>query len=566
MPAIRDHDPIHNDVDDDDGMPPLVDNPNSSMTFTFFTDMTPITALSADPTVPFETVWESALPASPVEFAEPPPPLETGLLPTFRGPAERVTAHGKKRDASYIPRPPNAFILFRSSFIRSQQVPEKVEGNHSTLSKIIGKYWKTLPREEREVWEAKALVAQAEHRKRYPDWRFRPGANALAKLKIKDGPEAPNRKRNSHGTRKARGDPASKKKKSGDERCSIIADLLVEGKTGLDLEDAVKRWEDSAGKEVGSRNTSKREDGKGSEGGDDKDGVAVANATRSQERSVSDATKDTPIAGTQEFARAGNDEPIPQTRSQTPDATPDNRFKVPLTAMFKRSLSAPATHPSPSEMVRSHGRQDSYGSIFANVTYGALDSPHSAASPPSFHAECHEEMVNAVLGESMGNLSPLVLPSVLREGVPARWNDPYNLLETAMGLPPTRECPELTYSLDSPSVSPIDQSLGAYGYSSTPTDFESNIPINYTQDTGNYRAYSPLKSWEDTTSYGQMPIYINNGFGGVAPVYDWCSINDNAYMGSPSALHHYGGDAGGFGISDTLRSHANGDYTPNVAY
>jgi len=48
-------------------------------------------------------------------------------------------SHAKKRDASYIPRPPNAFILFRSSFIKSQRVPGNVEGNHSTLSKIIGK-------------------------------------------------------------------------------------------------------------------------------------------------------------------------------------------------------------------------------------------------------------------------------------------------------------------------------------------------------------------------------------------------------------------------------------------
>jgi hypothetical protein len=93
--------------------------------------MSPITALSADPTVPFETIWENPVPASPVDFAE---PFESQA--TFQGP-ERAS-HGKKRDASYIPRPPNAFILFRSSFIRSQQVPEKVEGNHSTLSKIIG--------------------------------------------------------------------------------------------------------------------------------------------------------------------------------------------------------------------------------------------------------------------------------------------------------------------------------------------------------------------------------------------------------------------------------------------
>jgi hypothetical protein len=56
--------------------------------------------------------------------------------------APRISAtkpsHAKKRDAGHIPRPPNAFILFRSSFIKSESVPGNIEGNHSTLSKIIG--------------------------------------------------------------------------------------------------------------------------------------------------------------------------------------------------------------------------------------------------------------------------------------------------------------------------------------------------------------------------------------------------------------------------------------------
>ena len=55
-------------------------------------------------------------------------------------PTPQRTSHGKRRDASYIPRPPNAFILFRSSFIRDQKVTSKVEGNHSNLSKIIGEF------------------------------------------------------------------------------------------------------------------------------------------------------------------------------------------------------------------------------------------------------------------------------------------------------------------------------------------------------------------------------------------------------------------------------------------
>ena len=53
-----------------------------------------------------------------------------------QAPPETMTM--QSATSSYIPRPPNAFILFRSSFIRSEKISGKVEGNHSTLSKIIG--------------------------------------------------------------------------------------------------------------------------------------------------------------------------------------------------------------------------------------------------------------------------------------------------------------------------------------------------------------------------------------------------------------------------------------------
>lgn len=165
-----------------DGMPPLVDNPNPSMTFTFFTDMTPITALSADPTIPFETLWENPVPASasPVDFAELP---ESQV--TFQGPDR--ASHGKKRDASYIPRPPNAFILFRSSFIRSQQVPEKVEGNHSTLSKIIGKRFRLLI----ETLYAIVTGLQVNIGKRFPVKRERFGRQRRSLLRRNIGNDTP---------------------------------------------------------------------------------------------------------------------------------------------------------------------------------------------------------------------------------------------------------------------------------------------------------------------------------------------------------------------------------------
>lgn len=123
-------------------MPPLVDTPPA-----FYAPHPPISF----------SFYSPALPPAPLHFEMAPDPAPLECDPAFfaadqgagagagvrmveagTGGGDGRTSHGKKRDASYIPRPPNAFILFRSSFIKSQQVPGKVEGNHSTLSKIIG--------------------------------------------------------------------------------------------------------------------------------------------------------------------------------------------------------------------------------------------------------------------------------------------------------------------------------------------------------------------------------------------------------------------------------------------
>lgn len=317
-------------------MPPLVDNPNPVMTFTFATDMTPIT-FSNDP-----TSYELPPDGVPPEMSIYSPPSSPAFGPTR-------ASHAKKRDPSYIPRPPNAFILFRSSFIRAERIPGKIEGNHSALSKIIGasrsavlifgirtstmriysgKCWKALPRDEREVWEAKAIVAQAEHRQKYPDWRFRPSANALAK--VKDGPK--------RRIRKGRGE-AEKEVRSREKRCAKIADLLVAGKTGPALEAAVKEydWEtkdetkaehsiaDTAVADVVAAAAAPKEEATGS-------GGLAENVTRAAEASK--------VSTNDRLGRAGGAD----ARSKTPDAARDSRFKVPLTSMFKRSSSAPAAH------------------------------------------------------------------------------------------------------------------------------------------------------------------------------------------------------------------------------
>ena len=98
------------------------------MTFTFTTNITPY---SCGPDYSaFEAAPEPGAGVDMEVAADSPP--GSPVLAATRG------SHAKKRDASYIPRPPNAFILFRSSFIRAQHIPGAIEGNHSALSKIIG--------------------------------------------------------------------------------------------------------------------------------------------------------------------------------------------------------------------------------------------------------------------------------------------------------------------------------------------------------------------------------------------------------------------------------------------
>lgn len=71
-------------------------------------------------------------PPSPSDALFPPAEL---LAPST---SRRRAPPGKRRSQGYIPRPPNAFMLFRANFVRQKHVPGSIETNHGSLSKIIG--------------------------------------------------------------------------------------------------------------------------------------------------------------------------------------------------------------------------------------------------------------------------------------------------------------------------------------------------------------------------------------------------------------------------------------------
>jgi hypothetical protein len=149
------------------------------------------------------------------------------------GAGPKKPGHGKKKAEDHIPRPPNAFILFRSSFIKSRHVSTEVETNHSTLSKIIGLTWQNMPHEERQFWHCKAKTAQAEHKRKYPDYAFRP-----SHVKAKGGGGCGNSGGTTSEKRKVR-EVGPKDMK----RCAKIAQLLIEGKKGADLQAAVQEFD-----------------------------------------------------------------------------------------------------------------------------------------------------------------------------------------------------------------------------------------------------------------------------------------------------------------------------------
>ena len=164
-----------------------------------------------------------------MSFNDPKPSLspisESSLFPSCDLPPRKVT-HSRKKPDDHIPRPPNAFILFRSSFVKSDHVSTAVESNHSTLSKIIGYTWGMLPPAEKQIWFEKAKAMLEEHKAKYPGYSFKPESKLQTPY--------PTRKRKVREV-----GPKDTK------RCEKIAELLLKGKKGAELDQAVNEFDRS---------------------------------------------------------------------------------------------------------------------------------------------------------------------------------------------------------------------------------------------------------------------------------------------------------------------------------
>ncbi|ERF75012.1 hypothetical protein EPUS_08057 [Endocarpon pusillum Z07020] len=81
-------------------------------------------------------------------------------------------ASGNDKHAK-IPRPPNAFILYRQA--HHPIIKAENPGFHNNdISKVLGKQWKEESPAVRQMFKAKALERKAEHSKMYPDYQYAP--------------------------------------------------------------------------------------------------------------------------------------------------------------------------------------------------------------------------------------------------------------------------------------------------------------------------------------------------------------------------------------------------------
>ncbi|KAJ7630426.1 high mobility group box domain-containing protein [Roridomyces roridus] len=171
---------------------------------------------------PYQPAW--AVPAAMTPSYTPAPSPPESCYSTDSEPKETTKKRRparptrRVRPADYVPRPSNAFMIFRSEFCARRRVSPNIEDDHRIISRIVGHLWRDMSDAEKQPFHVKAELEKEEHRRLYPNYRFNPIVRTSKPVKRKvqrNGPEDL-------------------------ERCREMAELLKAGKQGDELEEAVR--------------------------------------------------------------------------------------------------------------------------------------------------------------------------------------------------------------------------------------------------------------------------------------------------------------------------------------
>ncbi|KAG8903215.1 hypothetical protein FRB99_003595 [Tulasnella sp. 403] len=104
--------------------------------------------------------------------------------------SQKKHSHARKQPANHIPRPRNAFILFRTHMVQSEKLTKDTESDHRNISKIVGAIWRSLPPDQKLVWHQRAVVEKEKHQALYPDYRREGISRRKVKQKLWEGVES----------------------------------------------------------------------------------------------------------------------------------------------------------------------------------------------------------------------------------------------------------------------------------------------------------------------------------------------------------------------------------------
>ncbi|KAI4526747.1 hypothetical protein K523DRAFT_230934 [Schizophyllum commune Tattone D] len=444
--------------------------------------------------------------------------------------ARRERSHQRKRSVNHIPRPPNAFIIFRSSFIKAHKVSKAIENSHANLSKIVAAAWKQLPPAERTYWYSRAADATKEHHLRFPDYQFQPRhlpSYIGGKRQVRD--MAP----------------------IDEERIQKITELIAEGLTDDALDKELQAWESSRVKPAVTRfeppvtaSAFRRSSSAPPEETEHirrsneflqlPDPIRRPSTVEPEDRSA--VARFPPVPKPQSFG--GQDQPDPQISfagfSFTNTCPPPKVVEVdPLTPVAPNeavslsrapatpysprcaTASSPISLPSPAEY--SPGPSQDMSSPIAppSPCYGA-SSPAYEASSPAYDAS----------SPAYAHMAPYPTPSPASYMAPSpAAQPPYN---TKMPAGPTYAMPTPVYAAPSPyGQLTIDTSVGAPDYNTSGMYYPTPVTAGDMNNSGGYQSFNaaPPSNCND------------NGAASYPTPCDLPSPADygSTYMGSPAA-------------------------------
>ncbi|TFY72524.1 hypothetical protein EVG20_g476 [Dentipellis fragilis] len=172
------------------------------------------------------TAQPSSYPVSPTEYFPSYESFDSSQTSNTSGmsSSDRRAIRNKIRDPSWVPRPRNAFIIFRCDYAREHardvvvSSPSSSIPSDKTLSKRAAEAWKRLPVEQKEEYKGRAEREKDEHARQNPHYRFKPMRRP---------------------TSSSRGGSRSQQRSDRGEK---VARLVSRGHSGSQREDTSQEW------------------------------------------------------------------------------------------------------------------------------------------------------------------------------------------------------------------------------------------------------------------------------------------------------------------------------------